>query len=157
MAAKRDTIVSAGNDLKFRVWTDFSDFSMAEDNFSIIIKNRWGQAMATIQKDDCFRDTEGNYYFTLENVHTGVYFATFIAELDDDDYEKQTRIRTDIQYIVTVSTCCCNATTPQCSCDHQVHYEQVWTTDVDGTPYLVGRDGEYILTSDGKRIPFLRA
>lgn len=153
--ATQNSMISPGNDLKFRITSDIKDFSMDDCDFSIIIKNRWGQVIVSVPKDECFKDSEGNWYFTMENVQVGVYFAMFFAELPDDDYDKQTRIRTDLQHLVTVGTCCCDYSYHKCSCDHDMHYEQVWTTNIDGAAYLCDRDGNLILTADGKRIQFI--
>ena len=146
--------IPPGNDLKFRVTSEIAGFSMGENDFKIVIKNRWWQVLFTIPKDECFQDTEDRWYFTLENVQTSVYFSLFIATLPDDDYDKQTRIRTDLQHLATVGTRCCNTTYHNCSCDHDVHYEQVWSTNIDGAAYLCDKDGNLILTADGKRIQF---
>jgi len=35
-----------------------------------------------------------------------------------------------------------------------VHYEQVWSVSVDGEDYLADCNGDYVYTSDGKRIQF---
>ena len=149
-------MIAAGNDLKFRITTDFVGFSMDENDFSIVIKNRWGQIITTIPKNEFFQDTEGDFYFTVENVQIGSYFALFSAIVPDDDYDKRTRTRTDLQHIFSVGLCCnSNTTFHKCPCDHQVHYEQVWTTNIDGAAYLCDKDGNLILTADGKRIQFL--
>lgn len=146
----------AGSDLKFKVTTSYEDFSLADNDFEIVIKNRWGQVVATIKKDDCFSDDDGNFYFTVENVKNGVYFADFRGAIDDEDYVKQVAIVSDEQKIYEVGRCECGCagTNTGCKCEHKVHYEQVWTANVDGGIYLVGKDGAYILTSDNKRIKF---
>ena len=38
-----------------------------------------------------------------------------------------------------------------------MQYEQVWTVSIDGADYLADRDGNYVYTSDGKRIQFTNA
>ena len=147
----------AGSDKKFRVTSTQEDFNFSEDYFEIVIKNRWGRVMQKITKDDCLWDSEGRWYFTVENVQTGVYFACFFGSYEDDDYDKQERVFTDIQKLYEVDVRCCDSKSSNfgnCKCEHKVHYEEVWTVSIDGDDYLCGSDGKYILTSDGKRIAF---
>ena len=149
-----------GQDLKFKVTSEFPDFTLTDNYFEIVIKNRWGKVVYTIIKDDCFTDSDGNYYISIENVKNGVFYAFFKGEMDDDDFLKQTAVITDEQYIYSVGICDCGCETNivgSCQCEHKVHYEQVWTANIDGASYLVGSDGAYILTSDGKRICFSSA
>ena len=149
----------AGSDKKFKVTTTQPDFQLTEDDFTIVIKDRYGRIRQTIPKDDCFWDTDGNYYFVIENIKQGVFYAYFMGSYEDDDYDKQRRVFTDVQklYEVGVRDCDCNNAifvTPICHCEHKVHYEEVFSVSIDGDDYLCGSDGKYILTSDGKRIAF---
>lgn len=152
-------MIYAGTDLKFKIIPMSEVLDLEEQYFEIVLKNRWGKVMGTVEKDDCFVDEDGNYYFVIENVQPYVYYAYFASSIDDEDYIKQERVMTDMQELckVDVRGCdcgCTNFASSSCHCEHIVRYEQVWTVNVDGTPYLVGSDGAYILTSDGKRIPF---
>lgn len=147
----------AGQDLKFKVTSEFPDFSLAEDYFEIIIKDRWGNVAYAITKEDCFADSDNNYYIPIENVKNGVFYAFFKGEIGDDDYIKQVAIIADEQFMFSVGVCDCgcgSATSDTCQCGHKVHYEQVWAVNLDDGIYLVGSDGAYILTSDGQRIRF---
>jgi tRNA U54 and U55 pseudouridine synthase Pus10 len=148
-----------GMDLKFLVSTEFLDFHIEEDDFQIVIRNRWGQVKQIVHRDDCFWDTDGNFYFTMENVKKGEYFAYFMGTYEDEDYDKQKATVTDMQPLVTVPDCGCHSTPGPSphrggECCHKVHYQIVWTVSIDGDEYLAGSDGKYILTSDGKRICF---
>lgn len=149
-----------GMDLKIQVTTEFLDFHITDDDFEITIKNRWGQIKQTIKRDDCFWDADGRFYFTMENVKRGTYYAYFKGTYEDDDYDKQKATVTDYQPLVQVPDCGCNKSQtsnlqPQtCGCSHKVHYQIVWTVSIDGDDYLAGSDGKYILTSDGCRIAF---
>ena len=148
----------AGADLKFKIIPVSELLELGEQYFEISFKNRWGQSVyEAVKKDDCFRDEDGNYYFTMENVKNGVIYAFFTGAVDDDDYDKQEMVLTDQQKLTSVGVCGCMEPEHchECS-EHIVRYEQVWTANVDGTPYLVGSDGAYILTNDGKRIPFIK-
>ena len=147
-------MIYAGTDLKYRITTSFEDFDLARDTFEIAIRNRWGQVKSTIKKDDCFYDSDGNYYFTVENVTNGVFFADFRGAYEDDDYDKQQRVVTDTQQLYEVGMCECRSIYVPCECEHKVRYEQVWTVSVDGGDYLADSEGRYIYTSDGKRIQF---
>ena len=85
-----------GMDLKFQITTEFDDFLLTEDDFQIVIKNRWGQVKRTITKNDCFYDSDGRFYFVVENVQRGTYFACFAGTFEDDDYDKQKATVTDM-------------------------------------------------------------
>ena len=41
-------MIYSGTDLKFKVEATIAGFSMADDDFLIVIKNRWGQTRQTI-------------------------------------------------------------------------------------------------------------
>ena len=153
-----------GMDLKIQVSTEFLDFHIEEDDFEITIRDQYGRIRQRIKRDDCFWDADGRFYFTMENVQRGEYFAYFKGQYEDDDYDKQTATVTDYQPLVQVPDCGCKSQTsnlkpptsnlkPQTSC-HKVHYQIVWTVSIDGDDYLCGSDGKYILTSDGCRIAF---
>ena len=150
-----------GMDLKIQVSTEFLDFQITEDDFEITIRDQYGRIRQLIKRDDCFWDADGNFYFTLENVKRGQYFAYFRGQYEDDDYDKQKATVTDYQQLVVVPDYGCHPTpcpSPhrggECSCEHKVHYQVVWTVSIDGDDYLAGSDGKYILTSDGCRIAF---
>lgn len=149
-------MIHPGTDLKYRITSTLDYFSFDDDNFEISICNRWGNIVASISKDDCFQDELGQWYFTFENPQTGVYYASFAGVVDDEDYIKQERIFTDVQKLTEVGIChCCEEGEEcECQCDHKVHYEQIWTVNLDDGIYLVGSDGAYVLTNDGKRIKF---
>lgn len=148
-------MIYKGTDLKFQVTTTQSDFSLAENDFTIRIRNRWGRVEKIITKNDCFYDKDGRFYFMVENVKTGVFYAFFSGSYEDDDYDKQTRTFTDEQALYEVGQfhCARNRKT-DCGCDHKVHYTMVETVSVDGADYLADSEGRYIYTSDGKRIQF---
>lgn len=157
-------MIYSGSDLKFRVEATMQGFSMKDDYFTITIKNKWGHIKYTITKDECFCDSEDNFYFTVENVSTGSYFAFFAASVPDDDYDKNKRNIIDKQPLYTVDSCGCKVVSKDCDCGKdcdchvgtlKVSYKQVWTTNVDDGMYLADNDGNLILTADGKRIQFL--
>ena len=143
----------AGQDLKFRVTSTFDNFALADNDFAITVKNRWGRVTATVPKDECFRDSEGNFYFTLECVAEGVYEAFFRGVVLDNDFMKMTAIVTDRQKLTSVGQCDCGGAQHACSCeDHKVQYEQIWTVNLDNETYLADKEGNIILTADGRRI-----
>ena len=140
-------------DLKFQVSTEFLDFHIEEDDFEIVVKDQYGRIRQRIKREDCFWDSDGRFYFTMENVKKGQYFAYFRGQYEDDDYDKQKATVTDYQPLVQVPDCGCKPP-KACNCQHKVHYQIVWVVSIDGDDYLCGSDGKYILTSDGKRIAF---
>lgn len=155
--AETRTIPAAnpGNDLKFRVTTAKEDFNLARDDFNIVIKNQYGRVTHRILKGDCFYDSEARWYFTVPNIKEGEHFAVFVGAYEDDDFDRQKRIWTDRQKLFVCREGCMmtqrRARHPE-SCP--VSYEQVWVVSVDGADYLADCNGEYVYTSDGKRIQF---
>lgn len=139
-----------GTDLKFQITTNYDDFQLTEDEWELTVADPYGR-IRKITKNDCFWDTDGRYYFTLEKVMRGQYLVRFKGLYEDEDYDKQKAAVTDVQPLVTVPDCGCHRGE---ECCHKVHYQIVWTVSIDGDEYLAGSDGKYILTSDGKRIAF---
>lgn len=144
-----------GTDLKFRVTTSKDDFNLARDDFNIVIKNQYGRVVARILKNDCFYDSEGRWYFNVENIKEGEHTAVFVGCYEDEDYDKQRRIWTDRQLLFVGREGCMETHRrhlhPE-SCP--VRYEQVWAVSVDGEDYLADCDGNYVYTAEGYRIQF---
>lgn len=148
-----------GSDLKFQVTTTQQDFQLTDDDFTIVIKDHYGRVRQALTKNDCFYDTDGRFYFVVENVRRGVYYAFFNGSYEDDDFDKQRRVFADIQELYRVGYrgggCCGKAeASGGCQCEHKVQYQQVFEVSIDGEDYLRGSDGKYILTADDKRICF---
>ena len=143
-------MIYPGTDLKFRITTTQPDFNLSEDTFEIRIKDQYNRVRQVVTKSDCFWDDQGNWYFVMDNVKTGIYFAWFHGRYEDEDYDDQRRDFTDVQELCRVNY---NAG-PRHHHRHVVQYEQVWTVSIDGEDYLVDCDGNYVLTSDGNRICF---
>ena len=152
-------MIYPGDDLKFRVTTEIPDFQLSEDNFIIVVRDRYKRIVARIAKDDCFYDDHGNFYFTLEKVRTGWYYAFFTAYREDEDFDDQRAAFADTQPLCTVGYCEKHAPRMHdCDCGHHlVHYEQVWVVSVDGADYLTDCYGRYVMGSDDKRIQFTNA
>ena len=144
-------MIYPGTDLKFRITATQPDFQLSEDWFEIRIKDQYGRVRYTIGKSDCFWDDQGAWYFVMDDVRKGVYFAFFHGRYEDEDYDDQRRDFTDAQELCRVGYC---GGTCHCKCKHAVQYEQVWTVSIDGEDYLCDCDGKYILTADGNRICF---
>lgn len=146
-------MIYPGTDLKFRIRAEIPGYDIAQHYCTVELLNRYGKVKKTISKSAMFSDSEGNWYFTVENARTGDIFVRFNAEIPDKDYNKQVRIVTDIQKLCTVGTSlrCQNSSDMAI---HNVRYEQVWTVNVDGETYLTDEQGNLILTDDGQRIRF---
>lgn len=85
-----------GIDLKIRVTARAAGFDMREDDFSIEITTAWGRVVRLLRKADTLVDAEGRFYFTLDNVGAGSYYATFTARLPDAgfaDGHQELRVR----------------------------------------------------------------
>lgn len=144
-------MIYPGTDLKFRITTTQPDFNLSEDNFEIKVKDQYGRVRQTVRKADCFWDDQGGWYFVMDNVRTGIYFAWFHGRYEDEDYDDQRRDFTDVQELCRVNY---HAAPRHHHHKHIVQYEQVWTVSIDGEDYLADCDGNYVLTSDGNRICF---
>ena len=154
--AETRTIPAAnpGTDMKFRVTTTKEDFNLARDDFNIVIKNQYGRVTHRILKGDCFYDSEARWYFTVPNIKEGEHFAVFVGCYEDDDFDRQKRIWHDRQPLF-IGTDDCSTADKKHACEgHSVQYEQVWNASIDGEDYLADCDGNYVYTSDGKRIQF---
>ena len=153
-------MIHEGSDLKFAVKTDIAGFTLTDNDFSIVVKNRWGQVKYAIEKDEMFQDQEGNWYFTLENVRRGTYYAVLTAVSPDDDYDKSARRIVDRRQLCEVAAgfgrVGSRATVANGCQGHKdgvpVEYRQVWTVNLDDGEYLADKDGHLIYTGDGKRI-----
>ena len=144
-------MIYPGTDLKFRITTTQPDFNLSEDNFEIKIKDQYNRVRQVVTKSDCFWDDQGNWYFVMDDVKTGIYFAWFHGRYEDEDYDDQRRDFTDVQELCRVNY---HAAPRHHRHKHVVQYEQVWTVSIDGEDYLADCDGNYVLTSDGNRICF---
>ena len=151
-------MIYPGTDLKFRITAEIPDFRLSEDGFEITVRDKYMRTVAHITKQDCLRDSQGAWYFTLRKVRSGWYYASFRAYREDEDFDSGRALYSDIQHLCTVGYCDRHA--PLFSdCgegSHKVCYEQVWTASVGGEDYLADCDGNYIYTSDGRRIQFLK-
>lgn len=145
-------MIYPGTDLKFRITTTQPNFNLSEDNFEIKVEDQYGRVKYHLTKSDCFWDDKGSWYFVMDDVKTGIYFAWFHGRYEDEDYDDQRRDFTDVQELCSVNY----HTGPRHFCRHRhvVQYEQVWTVSIDGEDYLADCDGNYVLTSDGNRICF---
>lgn len=139
-----------GSDKKYKVEVAKVGFHLAEDDFEIVIRDGYGRVKRRLKKYDCFYDKDGNFYFTLEDLRPGPYYAYFRGSYEDLDYDKQRRVFTDAQLLLEVDM----PAHRRCRRRHVVRYTEVWTVSVDGIDYLADCDGRYIMTSDGKRIAF---
>ena len=83
-----------GTDRKFMVTTTQEDFLLVDDDFEITVIDPY-RRQRRIAKQDCFFDSDGRYYFTLERTLRGTYYAWFKGWYEDDDYDEQTRQFTD--------------------------------------------------------------
>ena len=115
-------MIYPGTDLKFRVTCTQPDFQLSEDIFEIRITDRYGRLRQVVARSDCFRDDQGRWYFVMEDVRLGVYYAFFHGRYEDEDYDDQKRDFTDVQELCRVGCCGCAR---DCKCGHVVQYEQV--------------------------------
>lgn len=147
----------AESDLKFKITTTIDSFTLADDDFEISIKNWLGQTKYTVSKENCFVDSDGNYYFALYGVSNGTLYAYFRGVVADEDLVERKRNITDEQKLCSVGQCDCGcqtSATSKCTCTHYVEYTQVYTSSISGVEYLCDSEGNYITDSEGNRIEF---
>ena len=139
--------------MKFKVKALVPGFEMANHEFSIIVKNSFGQVKYIITREDMLTDSKYNFYFMLRSVQQGTYYAVFMAEREDDNFEEGFQRIVDQQPLVSVGVCDCHQGGHVCQTDGvSVAYERVWTVNIDGLTYLAESDGTPILDADGNRI-----
>lgn len=147
-------MIHAGTDLKYRVVATLDGFSMADDDFSVLIKNSWGRVVANIPKSEMAEDDDGGFIFMLPKMPEGKYRAVFTASRADDDYDDETQDVTDVQMLAVVSQCGCQQRPCCTTAGLTVTYTRVWMVNSKGGIYLTDCYGNYIVTSDGRRITF---
>lgn len=145
-------------DLKFRITIDREGFNITKDPWQVYIRDTFGRELATITPDVTYRDSEGRWYFSLEQVPTGRYIAKTTTQAPDDNFASGFMTITDKQKLVDVGLYGCGEKE---KCSHTtdgltVTFERVYTRYIDDVEYLADKDGNLIWTSDGKLITFIK-
>jgi hypothetical protein len=93
-----------GTELKFTLDIQSEGFSMADDDFKVVIKNT--KKSVTIPKADMILDENENYLFTVDTgfMGTGEYWITTIAYVPDDDFDDGLRTEVQKQLICVVTS-----------------------------------------------------
>lgn len=88
-------MIFVGTELKFQLIIESDGFSMADDDFKVIISNY--NKRKEIKKEDMKLDDNENYLFTVDTAYfgSGEYIATIIAYVPDEDFDDG--IRTEVQ------------------------------------------------------------
>ena len=47
-------MIFAGSDLKFRITAIIESFKVADNDFNVVVKNKWGQVKYVVEKDEMF-------------------------------------------------------------------------------------------------------
>lgn len=147
-------MIHAGTDLKYKVTAQIPGFSLRNNDFSVLVKNRWNQVKYIIEKEDMLTDDDGNYYFTLTDIQNGYYYAVLMAHREDTDFDSGLQNVVDSQFLCAVGVCDDEACNPcRCQTDGMsVAYQRVWTVNVAGYVYLAEEDGTPILDANGNKI-----
>lgn len=84
-----------GTELKFQLDITSDGFSMADDDFKVIISNRTKNV--EIKKEDMILDEHEHYLFTIDTAFlgSGDYMITIYAYVPDEDFDDG--IRTEVQ------------------------------------------------------------
>ena len=93
-----------GTELKFTLNIQSEGFSMADDDFKVVIKNT--KKSVTIPKADMILDENENYLFTVDTgfMGTGEYWITTIAYVPDDDFDDGLRTEVQKQLLCVVTS-----------------------------------------------------
>ena len=93
-----------GTELKFILDIQSEGFSMADDDFKVVIKNT--KKSVTIPKADMILDENENYLFTVDTgfMGTGEYWITTIAYVPDDDFDDGLRTEVQKQLLCVVTS-----------------------------------------------------
>jgi hypothetical protein len=78
-------MIYSGSDLKFHVECQLVGFSMEDNDFFIVIKNRWGQTRYTITKEECFRDASASQSGLMSAAHYSKLDGIAVASDSDID------------------------------------------------------------------------
>ena len=92
-----------GTELKFTLDIQSEGFSMADDDFKVVIKNT--KKSVTIPKAEMILDENENYLFTVDTgfMGTGEYWITTIAYVPDDDFDEDEELHA-AKLITVIST-----------------------------------------------------
>lgn len=93
-----------GTELKFTLDIQSDGFSMADDDFKVVIKNT--KKSVTILKAEMILDENENYLFTVDTgfMGTGEYWITTIAYVPDDDFDDGLRTEVQKQLLCVVTS-----------------------------------------------------
>ena len=93
-----------GTELKFTLDIQSEGFSMANDDFKVVIKNT--KKSVTIPKAEMILDENDNYLFTVDTgfMGTGEYWITTIAYVPDDDFDDGLRTEVQKQLLCVVTS-----------------------------------------------------
>ena len=145
--------------LKYQVVITAEGFSQDLDPWKIIVRDKYKLIHAVINKNGCIRDSEGGFYFILPKVMTGIYDAITTVEIPDDNYAEGYMLLTDKQELVKVGIETNPCVPDVCPCHDteglEVTFTRVFAKSIDDIDYLVDSEGNYITTSEGKRIRFV--
>lgn len=93
-----------GTELKFTLDIQSEGFSMADDDFKVVIKNT--KKSVTISKAEMILDENENYLFTVDTgfMGTGEYWITTIAYVPDGDFDDGLRTEVQKQLLCVVTS-----------------------------------------------------
>lgn len=91
-----------GTELKFLINIEAGGFSMANDDFTVIL--RQGSKKKILEKSDLARDSEDNFYICFDSSEFGVGMiqAIVMAYVPDDDFPDGTRTEVYLMNLVNV-------------------------------------------------------
>lgn len=146
-----------GTDKKYKVEATLEGFSQDSDDWQVTILNKYGRVIAHLPKQKMTRAEDG-WYFMLNALPAGEYYAIFQARVPDDDFEDGFRDITDKQHLCSIPNGhCIPVTGKYCHCAGMNKLIVVYTA-TDKTfiryPYAQLRDFYHtkIITSNGMSV-----
>ena len=144
-------MIYPGTDLKFKVTAVGRGMTLADNDFTLVVKNSYGRVMLALEKQDMLTDSAGGFYFKMVNVPGGVYTAILTIAKTDINFDGARQHVVDYSPLCTVSGESVKMGGPSTD-GLVVCYERIWTVNIGEGVYLCDVNGNPILDSDGKPI-----
>lgn len=144
-------MIYPGTDLKYKVTAIGRGVTLADNDFTLVVKNSYGRVMLAMEKQDMLTDSAGGFYFKMVNVPGGVYTAILTIAKTDINFDGACQHVVDYSPLCTVSGESVKMGGPSTD-GLVVCYERIWTVNIGEGVYLCDVNGTPILDSEGKPI-----
>ena len=144
-------MIYPGTDLKFKVSAIGRGMTLADNDFTLVVKNGYGRVMLVADKQDMLTDSAGGFYFTMSAVPSGSYTAILTIAKVDINFDGARQHIVDQSPLCTVSGSNVKMGGPGTD-GLVVCYERIWTVNIGDGVYLCDVNGNPILDVDGNPI-----